>query len=146
MKKQVLSIEQMKHLHELGLDTSQAGMEYIEDNNGKILCIFKENERNIKDIEEGFVICEALTLQDIVDLLPKDILKGNGTLNYASLYIDYESNRIAYGNTDRDGFEIYYEVPIYENIIDAAYDMLCWCIENGYIITNKFNHESNNNL
>lgn len=24
-----------------------------------------------------------------------------------------------------------------ENIIDVAYDMLCWCIENGYIKTNQ---------
>ena len=24
-----------------------------------------------------------------------------------------------------------------ENIIDVAYDMLCWCIENGHLETNK---------
>lgn len=132
MQEQVLSIEQIKHLHELGLDTSNASMQYIENDKGKILCIPKEIEHDIKNVEDGYIICDTLTLQDILDILPKDISREGCTWS-ASLYIDYENNRIAYGNTDRDGFEIYYEIPICENIIDAAYSMLCWVLTNKYI-------------
>lgn len=39
MAKQTLSIEQMQHLHNIGLDTSNASMQYIENDKGKILCI-----------------------------------------------------------------------------------------------------------
>lgn len=129
MKKQVLSLEQMKHLHELGLDTSQASMEYIEDNNGRILCISKENEHNIKDIEEGLIICDALTLQDILDLLPKEIEKDdknyclNVFRNYKTYFVSYH-----WGNNILISFED-------ELFINAAYKLLCWCIENGYVGT-----------
>ena len=60
-----------------------------------------------------------------------------GMHHYASLYIDFENNRIAYGNTDRYGFEIYHEIMIEKDLIDAAYSMLCWCIENKFVKTNK---------
>ena len=144
MKKQVLSIEQMKHLHELGLDTSQASMEYIEDNNGKILCISKENKHNIKDIEEGFIICEALTLQDILDLLPEKLDTNTERYNLNMWYGIYKEKWCMGYTYSECKYDDYCSTG--DNLIDAAYDMLCWCIENGYIITNKFNHESNNNL
>lgn len=75
MSKQVLSIEQMKHLKELGVDISRASVSWY-----------------------------------------RILRTGSDTVV-----------------TDRDGFEIYHEVPICENIIDAAYEMLCWCIDNGII-------------
>ena len=71
----------------------------------------------------------AYTLQDVLDALPKEISQ-DGCTWYASLYIDYENNRIVYGNTDRDGFEIYHEIMIEKDLIDAAYSMLCWAIDN----------------
>lgn len=152
MSKQCLSIEEMKHLHELGLDTSKASMhywilrigEYSQEVVGYVFSkepsyitlklypyeFMSDGEtRRVEDIP-------AFTLQDVLDALPKEISQ-DGCTWYASLYIDYENNRVAYGNTDRDGFEIYHEVPICENIIDAAYSMLCWAIEQGYVGTNK---------
>lgn len=136
MSKQVLDIEQVKHLHELGLDTSKASMQYAANNNDIISVVPKERGYHIQDVEDGYIICDALTLQDILDLLPKDISREGCTWS-ASLYIDYENNRIAYGNTDRDGFEIYHEVPISENIIDAAYELLVWAIDNKFVETKK---------
>lgn len=135
MSKQILSIEQMKHLHELGLDTSKASMQYIENNNGKILCIPKEIEHDIKDVEDGYIICDALTLLDILNILPGDIKESS---SWYSLFIEYQEMRIAYCYVDRDGIQ--WMEPTFgigENLIDAAYKMLCWCIENGYIPTNK---------
>ena len=53
---------------------------------------------------EYFRIVPAYTLQDVLDALPKDISK-DGCTWYASLYIDFENNRIAYGNTDRSDYQ-----------------------------------------
>ena len=133
MSKQVLDRLQMRHLHELGLDTSKASAywhnvvkfekkKYVTE---WIISLTDSVPLSTKTIP-------AFTLQDILDVLPKDISREGCTWS-ASLYIDYENNRIAYGNTDRDGFEIYHEVPICENIIDAAYEMLCWVLTNKYI-------------
>lgn len=74
----------------------------------------------------------TFTLQDILDLLPKEILRTKYSWS-SSLYIDYENDRIFYGNIYKEGFDIYYEVPMYEDIIDSFYEILCWCIENGYL-------------
>lgn len=78
----------------------------------------------------------TFTLQDILDVLPKDISREGCTWS-ASSYIDYENNRIAYGNTDRDGFEIYYEIMIEKDLINAAYSRRCWAIDNKFVETNK---------
>lgn len=73
MKEQVLSIEQMKHLQGLGLDTSNASM---------CLCCFRENidEEWELEIYEDVInqkrdstfweIIPTFTLQDILDKLP----------------------------------------------------------------------------
>lgn len=137
MSKQVLSIEQMKHLKELGVDISRASVSWYR--------ILRTGSDTV--VTDWFTVFGTLsicaptmryetmptfTLQDILDILPKYISQ-DGCTWYAALYIDYENNRIAYGNTDRDGFEIYHEVPICENIIDAAYEMLCWVLTNKYI-------------
>lgn len=125
MSKQVLDIEQMKYLHELGLDTSKASMQYIENNNGKILCIPKEIEHDIKDVEDGYIICDALTLQDIIDLLPSTIEGCELEIRKVSVfYFDYESERL-------------FVYKVNQILIDAAYEMLCWCIKQGYIPTDK---------
>ena len=137
MAKQVLSIEQMQHLQELGLDTSNASALYCIDNDtGEKQLMWNGQVEEADKDNEYFRIVPAYTLQDVLDALPKDISK-DGCTWYASLYIDFENNRIAYGNTDRYGFEIYHEIMIEKDLIDAAYSMLCWCIENKFVKTNK---------
>ena len=133
MAKQTLSIEQMQHLQELGLDTSNASMCWIKTPNGRDLT-FNDEWMNLEESILDPVL--AYTLQDVLDALPKDISK-DGCTWYASLYIDFENNRIAYGNTDRYGFEIYHEIMIEKDLIDAAYSMLCWAIDNKFVETNK---------
>ena len=133
MAKQTLSIEQMQHLQELGLDTSNASMCWIKTPNGRDLT-FNDEWMNLEESILDPVL--AYTLQDVLDALPKDISK-DGCTWYASLYIDFENNRIAYGNTDRYGFEVYHEIMIEKDLIDAAYSMLCWAIDNKFVETNK---------
>lgn len=141
--KQCLDVHQMQHLQELGLELKETMMYWARcvDNNpraathyGKWILIKGNNAQTVGLMHWEFI--PAYTLQDVLDALPKDISK-DGCTWYASLYIDFENNRIAYGNTDRYGFEIYHETMIENELIDAAYSMLCWAIEQGYVETNK---------
>ena len=133
MSKQCLDVQQMQHLQELGLDTSNASMYWISYNG---ISVSIPSNFHLPTSDNDYVICDAYTLQDVLDALPKDISK-DGCTWYASLCIDFENNRIAYGNTDRYGFEIYHEIMIEKDLIDAAYSMLCWAIENEFVETNK---------
>lgn len=138
MKNQVLSINQMRHLKDLGLDTSKASMCWLKDLTKEIaegkevdITIGWDLDFNNPDFYkyEWMEGIPTFTLQDILDLLPKEISRDGCTWS-ASLYIDYENNRIAYGNTDRYGFEVFLETKIEKNLIDAAYQTLCWLKEN----------------
>lgn len=141
--KQCLDVQQMQHLQEMGMELKETMMYWARcvDNNpraathyGKWVLIKGNNAQTVGLMHWEFI--PAYTLQDVLDALPKEISK-DGCTWYASLYIDFENNRIAYGNTDRYGFEIYHEIMIEKDLIDAAYSMLCWCIEQDYVETNK---------
>ena len=68
MAKQTLSIEQMQHLQELGLDTSNASMCWIKTPNGRDLT-FNDEWMNLE--ESNLDPVPAYTLQDVLDALPK---------------------------------------------------------------------------
>lgn len=136
MSKQVLDREQMQHLQELGLDTSKAIMCYRrrtrdfrgEEKVGRWSLAI--NQPIIVSNFETYDEVPAFTLQDILDLLPSEIQKDG---NWSTLDIlKHPQNYImCFWNGE----------PLFrcENsiLIDAAYSMLCWCIENGYVKTNK---------
>ena len=137
MNKQCLDVHQMQHLQELGLTLKPSLVHYykiINIDSGK--WYLSVTTGDISEDSPTYQYIPAYTLQDVLDALPKDISK-DGCTWYASLYIDFENNRIAYGNTDRYGFEIYHEIMIEKDLIDAAYSMLCWAIENKFVETNK---------
>ncbi len=123
----------MQHLQEMGLDTSNASMYWISYNG---ISVSIPSNFHLPTSNNDYVICDAYTLQDVLDALPKCVSK-DGCTWAASLYIDFENDRIAYGNTDRYGFEVYHEIMIEKDLIDAAYSMLCWAIENKFVETNK---------
>ena len=140
--KQVLSIEQMNHLRELGLDTSDASMVLIATDDDGCTLDWQDAEKAIKhhwhsvyfslyDAQMGSYdhsykkSCGVFTLQDILDKLTCFIdtyvltlqkLASTGTC----LYMEPYSRSILILKEDKE-------------LIDAAYEMLCWCIENGYI-------------
>lgn len=134
--KQVLDVQQMQHLQELGLELKETMLHWVVYEAGHENNFVTTKENAMEVIDESCGMLPAYTLQDVLDALPKEISK-DGCTWYASLYIDFENNRIAYGNTDRYGFEIYHEIMIEKDLIDAAYSMLCWTIEQGYVETNK---------
>lgn len=134
MTKQVLDVHQMQHLQELRMKLDYNTLfKYVKFEDSDWL-LKPSSDLNIIGI--SFKYIPAYTLQDVLDALPKEISK-DGCTWYASLYIDFENNRIAYGNTDRYGFEIYHEIMIEKDLIDAAYSLLCWAIENKFVETNK---------
>lgn len=136
---QVLSISQMLHLKELGIDTSKASMSLVyRDAYGDIVEWEIVSEWHEADIGEHNPYIRSLygtfTLQDVMDLLPKQI-KSNGRTYY--LFIDHQVNRVAYGFIGEYGMS--WLSPIFSfsdrPLLDALYKMLVWCIENGYVKT-----------
>lgn len=134
--KQVLSIDQMKHLQELGLDTSDASMYWARVSHGSrvddkskgkwFLSLHKEFQTC------GFISYEALptyTLQDIIDKLPKEIKTSTDTY-WITVSIYTNMWYICYSMSDE--FDYYKEFSSV-SLMDCTYYMLCWCIENGYI-------------
>lgn len=123
MSKLILDIEQMKHLQELGVDTSNASMCWVFlAKQPSLSFYFKDYPKDDKKVIPAF------TLQDILDILP---FKREG----ASLTIIKEENSYVLVYEDEDGGAS--PVFINEQAIDSAYEMLCWCAENGIIETKK---------
>lgn len=120
--KQVLSIEQMKHLKELGLDTSDASMVFQRGSATRhewVLHVMGYADVSLREKEFAY------TLQDIINKLPCFIGNQVFTIHklvdsYTCLYIELYTRS-------------FINITEGEELIDAAYDMLCWCIEKGYV-------------
>ena len=129
MSKQVLDVQQMQHLQELELDTSNASMCWVIDCNHarhlKIHDLFAYKATDEK-------VIPAFTLQDILDLLPYKTVASYLHIGRKSFsgdilfYVEYSN----FGGYAVSHFRS-------ESLIEAAYEMLCWCIENGHVKTNK---------
>ena len=123
--KQVLSIEQLLHLKDLGLDTSDGSMCFEWNESDPDIMIVTS-----PDADTNYDYCrKTYTLQDILDKLPCFI--GNEVLtmqkladSYACLYMEYYTKSMI-------------KITESKEPINAAYDMLCWCIENGYVKVGK---------
>lgn len=125
-KKIALSIEEMKHLQELGVDTSGASMVWINDNEWALYY-----DGNIcSEFINLFESISAFTLQDILELLPKEIDGIPLEINFAEKYIAYFQRDVQCVCEEE-----LLHVRLFKDIslIDAAYEMLCWCAENGYL-------------
>lgn len=128
LKQQILSVEQMLHLNELGIDISNGSVFWARFRayNWFLSLHTDESTRTVP----------AFTLQQVIELLPKEI---NPCGRPYSLFIDYQEMRIAYGFVDREGMcwlEPAFSLE-YQSLLNAAYEMLCWCIKEGYIKTTK---------
>ena len=127
--KQTLTPEQMRHLKELGLNTSNASMCWLSYN--EINTALPRNF-HLPTSDKDHEICDAYTLADIIEMLPKKIMVGK--LKYEiSIYtidgkwaVDYCSEK------DAD-----IQSLVCEELIDAAYSRLCWCLKNKYIETKE---------
>lgn len=123
MKDQVLSVEQMQRLMELGVDVSKASMCYVffESDGSKYADIVVHDESCYE------MACmnpmPTFTLQDMIELMPYGI-------DYVfSLVIS--KDYIAYRNDDSNVSKhlTYSDYSMLEN----AYDMIVWLAKNKYI-------------
>lgn len=126
--KQVLSVKQMKHLQELGLDTSDGSMCWcyaLSYKNAKWELEIYEDVIDQKRDSAFWEIIPTYTLQDILDKLPCFIdthvltlqkLANSGTCLYMEPY-----SRSILNLTES------------KELINSAYKMLCWCIKNGSV-------------
>ena len=134
MSKQVLDVQQMQHLQELGLDTSNASMCLIKDTEGnRHLSVHDEYcyEANFMNP------IPAYTLQDVLDALPHSIggdKEEDYWLQIEQMERNFDDWRVSYVSVSQDKYFHCFQSP---NLIDAAYSLLCWAIENKFVETNK---------
>ena len=124
IEEQVLSIEQMKHLQELDVDTSDASMVWVKQEPSQNsddefvpwkVFVFKDWMKYYIGAET-FIL--TYTIGDLIEKLPKDVR------NY-DLEIHCDFNLLGYAAAS--DFEYSIE---YDRLIDGLYDLLCWVAEN----------------
>lgn len=137
---QVLQIEQMQHLKELGVDTKNASMCYrrmTRNYRGEIIegrYVLSFNQPIISSNFETYEVIPTFTLQDILDLLPVIIENDYNKLELRIKRFVYENDKIMYAVLyEKQDYIDWLIMHSNENLIDSAYDMLCWCAENGYL-------------
>lgn len=116
-------------MERLGVDTSKASMCWVIDCNYALhLKIHDILAYNVTDEK----VIPAFTLQDILEMLPYKIVASYLNIGKKSFsgdilfYVEYSN----FGGYASSHFRS-------ESLLDAAYEMLCWCIENGYIEKSK---------
>ena len=133
MENQVLTIEQMQELIDMGIDVSKASM-YISE--------YGEIVSNVKICERDINWSPTFTLQDLLDMLPQGFyLEQNTTSLDKKVFL--QINKTAGG-----GYSIAYEQSwdedgklkikmhgqqLNDSLLEAAFNMLKWCKQNNYI-------------
>ncbi|WP_259323054.1 hypothetical protein [Bacteroides stercoris] len=114
----------MIHLQELGLSTSDGSMcfEWNESDADNMVVTSPDADTNYDYYHETY------TLQDILDKLPTLIIISS---DFYKICIESSCGYWDIYYYKSDATELISKKS--ENIIDVAYDMLCWCIENGYV-------------
>ena len=144
MSKQCLDVQQMQHLQELGLEMKETMLYWcrIHDsrpraatNNGKWTLCKGKNQPCVAIQHWEYI--PAYTLQDVLDILPTEIKPAERRF---WLRIDLSDECLYYYYDDCNLVEHRKKVIGYDGIdelIDAAYSMLCWAIEHKLVDTNK---------
>ena len=155
MKNQTLSIEQMLHLKELGVDTSKASMVLIATDDdscpldwetalAEISTHLYEVSFELFDADSSYYDhsyredCGVFTLQDIINMLPEYVPCKYARYPLGKAWLELGKDYAGYSYTDMND-EHDYEVCFgeHEDILVEAYNLLCWCAENGYLNNNQ---------
>ena len=124
IEEQVLSIEQMKHLQELGVDTSDASMVWIKQDSTPLPDNIKELwwvdtyydslKPMVEQEDSGFV--QTYTIGDLIEKLPIRIGSVNRKIYFTGKYII-----VSYSSPD--GSLIEYRGT---TLLCLLYSLLCW--------------------
>lgn len=124
IEEQVLSREQMAHLKELGIDTSDASMIWV---------VNKENPSIVSiDVNDplpyvGNCACDFIptyTIGDLIEKLPLDV--GDYGEFGRHILIDGKYMEVGYENGSDHCPCMYYNTPL----LELLYNTLCWVAEN----------------
>ena len=121
IENQVLSVDQCRKLISLGLNMENTSMCWVIEENGEHQLTL---DRSICDKD----LLPTFTLQEILARLPKVIIKDK--VEYALMLNTYHSY-IAFNNYVWEGGKAFRFKDC--SILDAAYKLLVWCLENKYI-------------
>ena len=145
MSKQCLDVQQMQQLQELGLELKETMLYWcrINDKNSLHATNFGEwtlcKGHNLPTVRtEGWEYIPAYTLQDVLDALPKYYHIRN--IGWTKLSICVHTTKeweIGYVYTDELSKYAYGCRILSKELIDAAYELFCWCVEWGFVETNK---------
>ena len=122
IEEQVLSIEQMKHLQELGVDTSDASMCWLRYDFGGVVKQYVE----INDVKwhewSRATPYPTYTIGDLIEKIPKHFYVEESPINMCAI-------------NGSGAFEVWYDNVPKSNkrdgtIKNALYKLLCWVAEN----------------
>ena len=143
MTKLVLDVQQMQHLQELGLKLDYNTMlSWIIDERGKdkpFLCISSDA---VDYVDFSHYCLPAYTLQDVLDALPLQIeIPLHPEMGKYELRIKrfiFDKRKVMYAVLyEKADYIDWFVMQSYESVIDSAYELLVWCIENKFVETNK---------
>ena len=122
----VLSLEQMNQLKELGVDVEPNGLDFMYSEVVPVECRLMYAESVCEDDMKAF------SLQDVIELLPKSII-----INSVKHWICVNQNCLLteFQVMYFDGHDSYGVIKQNKSLLQAAYNMLIWVIENGYLKT-----------
>ena len=126
----VLSIEQMTKLKELGVDVKPKGtcLMYTSDSSDNYY--LKYGESTCEDDIEAF------SLQDIIELLPKQIINCNEIYLLKIIPISNEVSYVQFNSQICADITKYpLRVKKQDSLFNSLFEMLIWVIENGYLKT-----------
>lgn len=138
MTKQVLDVQQMQHLQELGLELKETMLYWVVYEAGHENNFVTTKENAMEVIDESCGMLPAYTLQDVLDALPEFYHIAN--IGWTKLSIRVHTTKeweIGYVYTDELSKYAYGCRILSKELIDAAYELFCWCVEWGFVETNK---------
>ena len=118
MKDRVLSIEQMQELVALGVDTSKASLYWYETDETNFVCFGTDMDKDCGD-----EICPTFTLQDILEIIKKNVLEKDFSLDLELNLINNQfqlTKEVDYRLYTSDG----------KTLLQSAFQMLKWCKQN----------------
>lgn len=145
MSKQVLDVQQMQHLQEMGLELKKDTiLVWARFMLGKTSISDWEIAYNHSTITDNSQTIPAYTLQDVLDALPLQVERPlhpeRGKYELRIKRMVFDNGRVMYSVVyEKEDYIDWIVLYSDEVLIDAAYEMLCWLIENGYVETKKTN-------
>ena len=136
--KQVLDVQQMQHLQELGLDTSNASAFWCKYDGEEEYSHLLPRDENVFERRLAVKYIPAYTLQDVLDALPRFVIDEEGNKYYLQIEMmntEFDDWRVSYKSVGQDESPLGYFQAF--QLIDAAVRMLVLCYEEGYVEKNK---------